>query len=87
MNDINYKISSLSIRSINNYEITDLYSLTNDEIVLKLTQNTIDDIALRLNIDNDIDVFKQYVYKNEVLSYLDLANLEWIYTCNVNFKI
>ena len=87
LNDINYKISSLSIRSINDYEITDLYSLTNDEIVLKLTQKTIDEIALRLNIDNDIDVFKQYVYKNEVLSYLDLANLEWNYTCNVNFKI
>ena len=87
LDDISYEIPSLSVRSINDYEITNLYTLNSDEIVLKLTQKTIDDIALRLNIDNDITALKQYIYENSVNSYFNFVNLEWEYECKVNLEI
>lgn len=83
-------IEGFSARHINEFKWLDYYrpiniyphsfsNLKDDEIVFGMNMPMILDMCLKLRIERTIDSLSNYLKKNELLIYLDVANSDWQY--------
>lgn len=88
--DYYYPVEGISARHINEFKWLDVEppstmypehidELEDDEVVLGLTINMINDICFGLRIERTVTSLSNYLKRNTLKMYFDLANSDWMY--------
>ena len=83
-------IEGFSARNINDFKWLDyakpskiypnqIKNLKDDEIIFGMNMPMIQDMCLKLRIERTVESLSNYLSKNELLLYLDVANYDWQY--------
>ncbi|MCR5185304.1 MAG: ABC transporter ATP-binding protein, partial [Bacilli bacterium] len=91
-------LDGFSTRNINEFKWLDYYTptkiypnkvdnLADDEIIIGITYPMVEDICYKLKIVRTVDSLSEYLEKNSLQVYLDVANNDWMYSDQQLFTV